>query len=74
MIEVGNENKQIKNKDRCNNCNNMPLQSLLGDNHRLPLFHMDKRFIWIEETKERINRFQIVYMINPTLNINKAFI
>ena len=51
----------------------MPTQSLLGVNHRLPLFHMNKSFIWLEETKERINKFSIGYMINPTLNINKSF-
>ena len=50
------------------------MQSLLGANHRLHLLHMAKRFIWIEETKERINKFTIGYMINPTLKINKAFI
>ena len=51
----------------------MLMQSLLGDNHRLPLFHMAKSFIWVEETKEHIKEFMIGYMINPTLNINKAF-
>ena len=50
------------------------MQSLLEDNHLLPLFHMDKSFIWLEEKKERINDFFIGCMINPTLNINKAFI
>ena len=49
------------------------MQSLLGDNHHLPLFHMAKSFIWIEETKERINEFLIGYMINPTLNTDKIF-
>ena len=34
---------------------------------------MDKSFICLEETKERINDFLIEYMINPTLNFNKAF-
>ena len=34
---------------------------------------MTKRFIWIEEKKERIHKFLIGYMINPTFNINKAF-
>ena len=51
----------------------MPMQSLLGAHHCLPLFYMTKGFIWIEETKEHINVFSIGYMINPTLNINKAF-
>ena len=45
--------------------------SLLGENNSLPLFHMAKRFIWIEETKERINKFLIVNMINTKLNIKK---
>ena len=47
--------------------------SLLGANYRLPLFHMAKRFIWLNETKKRINEFTIGYMINPGLNVNKAF-
>ena len=47
--------------------------SLLGDNHYLPLFHMAKHFIWLDETKERINEFTIEYMINPKFNINISF-
>ena len=50
----------------------MPMLSLLGANHCLPLFHMPKRSIWLNETKQRINEFTIVYMINKGLNINKA--
>ena len=34
---------------------------------------MAKRFIWINETKKCINEFTIGYMINPGLNVNKAF-
>ena len=34
---------------------------------------MAKSYIWPEDTKERINKFPIEYMINPTLNINEAF-
>ena len=49
------------------------MQSLLGSYHCLPLSHMDKSYIWIEETKERINEFLIRYRINPDLNINKSF-
>ena len=52
----------------------MPMLSLLGENHRLPLFHTDKHFIWINETKQRINEFKTGYMINQNLNIKKAFI
>ena len=52
----------------------MPMLSLLGGNHRLPLFYMAKHFIWLNETKQCIKDFTIGYMINPNLNINKAFI
>ena len=44
---------------------------MLGTNHRLPLTHMAKSYIWLEEKNERINEFSIGYMINPTLSINK---
>ena len=46
---------------------------LLGANHCLPLFNMAKLFIWINETKQRINEFTIVYMVNPGLGVNKSF-
>ena len=49
----------------------MPMLPLLGDNHRLPLLYMDKPFIWLEETGERINEFEVGYMINPSLYVNK---
>ena len=45
MIEVGSENKKIENLDIWNHFKNMPIQSLFGPNHHLPLFHMDKSFI-----------------------------
>ena len=34
---------------------------------------MAKSYIWLKETKERINEFSIGYTINPTLSIDKAF-
>ena len=51
----------------------MPMFPLLGDNHRLLLLHMAKLFIWIEETGERINKFEIGYIINLSLYVNKIF-
>ena len=42
-------------------------------NNCLQLLHMAKRFIWLEETGERINEFYIGYMINTNLYVNKAF-
>ena len=73
IIEVWNENKKIKNKYRWNYCHHMPMLPLLGDNHRLPLLHIAKSFIWINETKKRINESKIGYMINPSFNVNKSF-
>ena len=51
----------------------MPIQSLLGAYHRLPLSHMAKNYIFLEETKELINEFSIGFMINLPLNIKKSF-
>ena len=59
MIEVGNESKNIKNKYRWNYFHNMPMLSLLGENHRLPLFHMSKHFVLLNETKQRINELRL---------------
>ena len=73
MIEIWNMNEKIKNKDKWNYCHNMPILTLLGANNCIPLFYMYKRFIWLEETKEHINQFDIGYTINPNLHVNKAF-
>ena len=51
----------------------MHIQSLLGNNHRLPLSHMDKCYICLEETNQLINDLSIGYMMNPNLSINKSF-
>ena len=51
MIAVGNQNKKTQNKDKWYHLNHMPMQSLLGNYHRLPLLYMDKSFIWLEKTK-----------------------
>ena len=49
----------------------MPMLPLMGVNHRLPLFHMAKHFIWVEE--KSINEFAIGYMINTDLIVRKSF-
>ena len=51
----------------------MPMLSLLGGNNVLPLILMAKSVIQTNETKQRINKFTLVYMINPNLNISKSF-
>ena len=50
-----------------------PCYNCWGANHCLPLFRMAKSFIWLNETKQRINELTTGYMINTNLNINKAF-
>ena len=52
----------------------MPILPFLGANHCIPILHMAKRFIWIEETGELIKYFEIGYMINPNLRVDKSFI
>ena len=34
---------------------------------------MAKRYIWLEETNDRINQFSVGYIINPNFHKNKAF-
>ena len=46
---------------------------MLGANFCMPLLHMSKSYIWLEETNQRINEFSIEYMMNPTLYNNRAF-
>ena len=73
ILAVGYEDKTIKTQVKWNQLNIMDIQSLLGTNHRPPLSYMDKSYIWIEETNQRINEFSIGYMMNTNLIINKAF-
>ena len=49
------------------------MQSMLGANFCMPLLHMSKSYIWLEETNQRINEFSIGYMMNPTLYRKRAF-
>ena len=73
ILSVGYKNKKNQTEDKWNQLNLMDIQSLLGTNHRLPLLHMDKSYIGIEETNQRINEFSIGYTMNPNLSMNKAF-
>ena len=53
--------------------NLLNIQSMLGANCRMPLLHMSKSYIWLEETDQRINESSIGYMMNPTLYRNIDF-
>ena len=33
---------------------------------------MSKKFIYLNNTEEHINKFAIVYMVNPTSHVNKS--
>ena len=46
---------------------------LFGVNNLLPLLHISKEFVYINNTEELINGFAIIYMVNPTFHVNKSF-
>ena len=46
---------------------------MLQANFCMPLLHISKSYIFLEETNQRINEFSIGYMMNPTLYKNRAF-
>ena len=73
ILAVDYINEIIETKDQWNQMNPLNMQSMLGANCRMPLLHMSKSYIWIEEKNQRINELSIGYMMNPTLNRNRAF-
>ena len=48
-------NEKNETKDKCNQMNLLNMQYMLGTNCRMPLFHMYKSYIWLEETNQRID-------------------
>ena len=67
-------NKAIETKGKRNQINVLSMESMLGDNFRVPLLHISKRYPWIEETSQRINEFSFGYMFNPTLHTDKILL
>ena len=51
----------------------MEIRYLLGNIHCLPLSHIGKIYICLQETNQSIKEFSIVYMMNPNLSMNKVF-
>ena len=47
--------------------------TLVGVNYHQPILNMSKRMVHCYSTYESINRFEIGYMINPSLNCNNVF-
>ena len=66
-------NKKIDTKDKWDQLYLLSMESVLGVNCNIPLIHMSKRKMYIEETNERMNEFSFAYMCNPTLYIHKVF-
>ena len=73
ILSVNYIDKTIETKDKRNQINVINMQSMLVANYCMPLLHMSKSYIWIEETNQRINEFSFGYMMNTTLYKNRAF-
>ena len=73
ILAVDYINEKIETKDKWNQMNLLDMQSMLGANCRMPLLHMSKSYIWLEETNQLINDFSIGYMMNPIFNRNRDF-
>ena len=73
ILAVDYINQKIETKDKWNQTNVLDMESMLVSNCCMPLLHMSKSYIWIEETNQRINDFSFGSMMNPTLYKNKAF-
>ena len=66
-------NQKIETKYKCNQINVFNMESILVTNCHMPLLHMSKSYILMEETNQRINEFSFGYMLIPTLYTNKVF-
>ena len=73
ILAVDYVNQKIETKDKWNQINVLDMESMLVANCRMPLLHMSKTYICIEETNQRINEFFLGYMLNPVLNKKKTF-
>ena len=73
ILAVDYINERIETKDKWIQINVLNMWSMLGANCRMPLLHMSKSYIWLQETNQRINELSIGYMMNPTLYKNRAF-
>ena len=51
----------------------IPLLTLLGANHLQPIINMSKRLVYLYTTNKQINQFEIGYMVNPSLHVDKLF-
>ena len=73
ISEVDFITQKVETKDKWNQINVLDMESMLVANFCMPLLHMSKTYIWMEETNQRINDFSFGYMMNPNLYKSKAF-
>ena len=70
---MAKENNKDPAKDKWELPSVIPLMTIVGVNHCLTILHMFKIMVHIYTTENTIHQFSIVYMINPSLHINKMF-
>ena len=46
---------------------------IVGVNHRLPILHTSKIMVHIYSKEKTVHKFDIGYMISPSLRINNVF-
>ena len=73
ILSVDYINQKIETKEKWNQINVLDMDSMLVANCLMPLLHMSKTYIWMEETNQRINDFYFGYIINPNLYEKKYF-
>ena len=73
ILAVCYKDKKNQTEEKQDQLNLMDIQYLLGSNHRLPLSHMAKSYIWLEETNQLITEFSVGYMIDSSFSLNKYF-
>ena len=73
ILAVEYINQKTETKNKWNQINILDMEYMLVANCRMPLLHISKSHIWIEETNQRINDFSFGYTMNTTLYKNKAF-
>ena len=67
------ERGKIETKYRWETIDVIPLFPLVGVNNCQTILNISKIMVHIYSTGERIDKFSIDYIINPSLHVNKVF-
>ena len=73
MIELEKDHNKVPAKDKWEIPSIIPLITIVGVDHCLPILHMSKRMVHCYTTGKTINQFAISYIIKPSLKFNNAF-